>query len=198
MGEALITDWISAVANGGIAISAVIAAYQGVKSLKSWREESVGNRRMDLAEGALSTFLEVLDALKSIRLGFTYAEKRQAPEGESDTQKSAKDAGYSILEGFYRHSELFSKFNVQSYRVRALFGPDFYAPYDEIRKSMAQIRSAAIMLMRTPYNGYNDRNLEERLYDRIWDHDSDDPSSIERKIERSVAGFEALIKPHLK
>ena len=57
----LTPDWVSAIANVLTALSAAVAAGFGVRSLNAWRRETIGRRKVEVAEETLTSFYRVRD-----------------------------------------------------------------------------------------------------------------------------------------
>jgi hypothetical protein len=103
-----------------------------------------------------------------------------------------------VFKRLQEHQDLFSKFYVTSLRIKAVFGPETYEPFAEVRKCFGEVRVAAMMLQRTPYEGYNDREFADKLERSVWNMESDDDEAIEKRIKIAVAKAEANFSKVLK
>lgn len=122
-----IPDWI-------VAGAAAAAAWQGVKSLQAWRKETVGKRRIELAEDSLSDFYEFEQIILAVRSPIATTDEFEGREGrdsEDEGERRQKDAYYPVLNRLIERSEFFSRMFSRQYRVRAVFGTEAYELYQE-------------------------------------------------------------------
>jgi hypothetical protein len=110
-------DWVSAIANVAIAITAGFAVYQGFKSLSTWRTETIGRRRIELAQEILTDFYQARDILHSVRhfIHFQHeAEDRPIEEDEDDKTRMFRDAAYIPIARLSDSAELFRRLTAAS------------------------------------------------------------------------------------
>ena len=187
---------IAAMSDLGVAGAAIFAAWQGVKSLKVWREEKLGIRRMELAEEALVQFYQIAHAFGSIRspMGDAAEHAEREPEDfETETQRHWRNVAFTTWERLKTHNEEFQNFYKTGLKLRAVFGAEIYESCEDLRKCYGRVRVASRMLFQIPPNGYNDADFHQRLEQDIWDMDREDEGSIESWVKLSVLNAERIL-----
>ncbi|WP_439601421.1 hypothetical protein [Devosia sp.] len=122
-----ITDWISALANLAIAVAACFAAWQGVKGLSTWRYETVGRRRVELAEDTLAAFYEAVALIERSRDEIMWSPlmmQRPGREQDTDEVKDRRDSYYVLHLATKDQREFFARFQARRFRVVAAFDRD--------------------------------------------------------------------------
>ncbi len=78
-------------------LTAIIAAYVGLKGLSRWRAETVGKRKSELAEHVLADFYQARDIYEWARFPGSFPGEgaaRPREEGESEDEGRRRDAYY--------------------------------------------------------------------------------------------------------
>jgi len=190
-------DWVSALANVGVAGAAIVAVRQGIEGLTAWRREAVGRRRIELAEEVLADFYEVRDVLRWVRSPAAYgheSEGRPGRDQESEHTRHHRDTFYVPLKRLTDHAEFFAKMDARRYRVAANFGKDAAEPYDEIREIRAKISISAQALMRLDPAIDDNRTAirREKLEEDVWEGNGADDvlaSTIDEIVRKVEARF---------
>ncbi len=123
---------------------------------------------------------------------------REPDSDESNIQKANRDLAFVTFNRMQEREALFEKVHACSLKVKVLFGEDAYNPFVEVRRCFGEVRVGARMLYRTPYGGYNDQSFVEKMEKRIWDHESDEPDSIEFKVRSAVKSIEERLSKELQ
>jgi hypothetical protein len=200
-------DVLGSVANTITAIAAAAAAWQAWKSLSSWRAETIGRRRLALAEEVLADFYEARDVFRWVRSPMGFAadyEQRPGRDEEPEDVRGHRDTYYAPIKRLSDHSEFFSKLQARKYRVIATFGKAAAKPYDDLQKIHSKIVVAARMLMNTrPDVSRNERDAEreERQLKIIWegysDPDEGDSDEIAEAIDQMVTDVERVFRAEI-
>lgn len=172
-------DWagigeaIKAVAPVFTAGAACVGAGIAYKGLQKWRHETVGRRRIELAEDVIADFYEAVDVFRWVRSPMAYAyetEARPGREQDAGAVQHHRDTFYVPLKRLSDHAEFFAKVRARRYRVMATFGPDAGRFYDEIHRIHSRIAISAQALMRLDPNDQTDRAFarQERLEQDVW------------------------------
>ena len=133
------------------ALAAVTAAIVAVLSYRKWKPESIGKRKIELAEEILADFYQAKDVIDWARLPSGWSsegEKRKRPEDESEEEGRARDAYYRTIHRLVSHAELFSRLQSRKYRAMAYFGNEAREPFEEMGDIHARIIAAASNLVR--------------------------------------------------
>jgi hypothetical protein len=202
-------DWINAVANVVLAGSAAVAAYFGTRGLSAWREQTIGQKRIDLAEDILARLYRARDIIDHARNGFVMtgdADERPNRDHESDSERHYKDQWFVPFKRLGDESVFFSEFNSLRYRAIALFGKEHARTFDDLRQIVLRISRAAKQLMfRYEWTGdkpWIDPNGDDSAYFEslkalVWStHNENDPISIE--INTIVAWAEQKLRPEIE
>ena len=202
MGWGSVSDWVTAIANAGLAGAAIFAARVGIQSLNAWQKETIGKRKAELAEQALVCIYEVRDVLKFVRIPATLSgegESRQSDEPESEKVSGAR-MSYSIpIARLQREKELFAKLQSLRYSFAALFGSSSAQAFDDIREIQIKIFTAASTLAMAPQigvTGQSDASITELRNPLGW-CSGERPDVIDKKIEGAVEALEAICRPIL-
>lgn len=178
-----------------------VAAIATLLGVNAWRRQTVGKRKMELAEQVLASFYEAADMLNWARSPFSSSSEgvtRQADEPEGEDLKRIRDSYYVPIERLRSKSELLSKLHAQRYSFRALFGRDANLPFDAFWKLQNDIAFSARTLIE--FAG-EDRDVRMENKDLIKQCKLDiygragDPISL--RIDETVALMEKLCKPIL-
>jgi hypothetical protein len=197
-----ITDWISGISNAVLAVVAVAAAIQGYKSLSAWRGETIGRKRIELAEQVLADFYEANDIIRWVRSPVAYSSEskdRPGRDEENESVRNHRDTFYVPLKRLSDHAEFFARLRARRYSVMATFGTDAAKCYDTLNEMKGRIEVSASELMRLRPNGKSRRNIarEERLEADVWNsHDENDP--INPKLEELIKSVESHFRQEIE
>lgn len=191
-------SWVSAIANLGVAVAAGFAARQGVRSLRAWRDETIGRRRIELAEEVIADFYEARDIIQWARAPFSFGsevEQRPGRDTEDPNERARKDTFYVPLKRLHDHSEFFSKVQARRYRVIAAFGSDAANPYNRLREIHAKIWTAGNLLMGMTRG--EDGQLWEDL-NRTVTTVADPKDPIGAQLDQLVVEVETRFRPEIE
>lgn len=163
----------------GAAVVGACVAYQG---LQKWRQETVGKRKMELAEDVLADFYEARDIINHARSPAAFGGEgstRPKREGEDDEDTRTRDAYYVAVERLFKRSEFFARLDARQYRFIAHFGKQAAAPYQQLREIRAAIIASAHTLIRmhknpTPSVQFNMKQWENTR----WASPDDDTTAM--------------------
>jgi hypothetical protein len=184
-------------------IATALVALVGVNE---WRRQTLGKRKIELAEQVLTSFYEAREAFVWIRSPGAFGgegETRQHQDGEEAEVRRLRNAYFVPIERMQKHSELFAKLQSQRYSFMTLFGLQTVEPFNELRMVQARISVSAQNLIRMAGNR-GARRSNAPLWDRcesdIWDgmyeaRDEQDP--IKQSIENAVSRVEGICRPVL-
>ena len=205
----LLRTWPTEMANSVLemlaSISVIVATWFG---LSTWRKETLGRRRMELAEDALAIFQEARDAIAYIRCSISWESEGQTRKplvGEKPEETAALNQAYVTVERYLRSADLFAKLVSMRHRFVAHFGKSAGTPFETLRDVLATIRTSAdgrarLYLQRVRGGaGWDPKTLSNCIQKEesvIWrSYGADD--EIDRKINEAVEAIERICAPHL-
>lgn len=184
-------DWLSSVSNLIVAAAAGLAAIQGTRSLSAWRSETLGRKKIELAEEVLADFYEARDIFRWIRSPSAYtSEIESRPErgvDEREDVKNHRDTFFVPLKRLSDHSDFFARLRARRYRIIASFGIEAAKPYEELHSVQVEVQVAARTLMRIGPKGR--RESTEKYEAIVWEgYPTGD--KISERIDALVASVE--------
>ncbi len=197
-------EYIGAFANSVTALAASFAAWHAWKSLSSWRDESVGRRKVELAEKVLSSFYQASDVISSIRSPFSRpnveSSDRYRDEDENDEDRRQLDNHYVPIARMNTHREFFGDLFALKYQMKAVFGPEVEEPFATLNAIIQEIRAAAAVQMRwVRRRGEPDQNLQDEWEKIIWEGyvETGEEDEIRARVQTAVDTIEKLCSPIL-
>lgn len=192
-----VPDWISAFANVGVAGAAIAAAFHAIRGIAAWKKETLGRRRMELAEEVLAEFYEAKDVLTWVRSPWSFpseAADRAGRDQEPEEERKLRDTYFAPISRIERKAEFFARLYARRYRVIATFGQESGQAYTDLHRVKAEIEAASVALMRAvgpARRGAEGRfaDLRERQEGIIW-AGAADPDLIAARIEALVVTAE--------
>lgn len=187
------------------AVTAVIGVLIAKRGLDRWHVETIGRRKAELAEQALTAFYEVRDVFIWVRSPGMFGgegERRKANTEESEKQRGERNLYFVPLERLTHEAELFAKIHALRYSYAAYFGKAALAPFQAIRMAQAEITSAAGVLIQITNeegstSGYGGRDSGADLRKVIWGS-GERPDKLDHAIDEAVQQIEELCRPVLE
>lgn len=147
-----IGEIIKAVAPVFTASAACFGAYIGYHGLTKWHTETVGKRRVELAESVLADIYEAKEIIEHARSpgGFSHegaTRPRSSWETEQDSMRL--DAYFRTHERLAEKNEFFARLGATRYRVMAVLGKEAAAPYEDLYRIRGQLITSVMMLIQT-------------------------------------------------
>ena len=197
--------------------SIIGAAGTAIWGINAWRRETVGRRKIELAEETLANFYEARRIMRSVRstAGFG-GEGQSRPREDDEDPDDARyfDGVYVPIERLQKHSEFFARIAASKYRFMALFGPTTATPFDELEAITNEIVGAADSLFRRRKSFQRRQNIQKQDHDRMrelesiiwWAGTDNDPlndrlegaiTSVEQTCQPILTGRVSLISQHL-
>jgi len=134
------------------ALAAVLGVLIAKAGLNTWRRETIGKRKAELAEAILSDFYEAYDIIADARFpsgadGEGEGKTRERAEDEAPEDSHDLDSYYRAIERLNRKSELFAQLHARRYRYQAMFGLATAHPFVELFKIREEIFFASRQLI---------------------------------------------------
>ena len=191
-----IPDWLQLLA-------VCITSYIAIRGIRAWETETVGRRKIELAETALTAFYEFKDVMVAIRSPGGYEQEsktRVRHPDETDEQARELDAYYRSLKRYTDSRELFSSLVALEYRFYSYFGEAGRKPFEKQKSVQRKVLSAARHLLRTSTPLSVDQLLESNramLQNVVWDQAGGENDEINDLIDEAILEIEKLCKPIL-
>lgn len=188
-----IVTWVAAKAPAITALAAGVGATVAVLGYRKWHPESVGKRKIELAEDILADFYRSQEVIRWARFPGGFAgegETRIAPANETPHEKELRDGIYRTIERLHAERELFTGLQAKKYRAMAYFDKHAAKPFDDIKRIHGDVVRAATMLLRHAGNELAPEKLQDEWETTIgWrgfsetDQLSNDLEAIVRDVE---------------
>lgn len=152
MGIDYILNWLVVKAPLFTAGAAVTGAVVAILGYRKWFQESVGKRKIELAEDVLADFYKAKEVIAWARFPGGYGSEggtRQAAEEENPQEKLMKDSYYRTIERLHGEIDLFNGLQSKKYRAMAYFGEEAGQPFQDLKGIHGRVMTAAGMLVRT-------------------------------------------------
>lgn len=188
--------------------SIIFAAATTIWGISAWRRETLGRRKIELAEETLSAFYQARDCIRQARAPLIMGgevKSRTPVEGETPEEKSRRDALFAPAERLMNQSEVFAELGASSYRLAALLGEEARRPVTEILRVRHRVFVAVSMLIgrdrdRAMHGPEDEDAGTKKLYQNLqkdigWASSKDDPLGDE--LDKAVADMEAICRPVL-
>ena len=194
---------VSAIAVGGAAVAAAIAAWEG---LRTWREETVGRRRAELAEEVLADFYRARDIISWVRHPYAYrieTDDSSLDEAEINEAAPQLDTLHVPLRRLREENEFFAGIRAKRYRFQSVFGHVTSQHFSALAGIIVRIEIAADSEIRNlrgkrfPYMSEEDsEKLTQENEAVIWSQRDGD--LITEQIDAIVSAVEAICRPAIE
>ena len=187
------------------AVAVVVTAYFASKSLNAWRRQSLGKRRIEVAEEMLVAAYRAQSAIEWIRNPGAFGDEGSSrPRGSSEPDEMTKlrDSYFVPLERIQKQNEELAQFSKVRVLAQVYFGPSAIKPIDEVMKSLRQVALSARMLISTMeqrrgFGGEKMARQTERWEGDIWGT-GDEKDEIANRVKIAMGEIEELCRSHLK
>jgi len=191
-------DLLLAVPGVVTALAAVVGVRIAGAGLNTWRRETIGKRKAELAEAVLADFYEARDIISAARSPGGFADEgrtRQRAENETEDDSRNLDSYFRTIERLNNKNEFFAQLHSSRYRFQAIFGKSSGVPFDEVFNIRNEVIIAGRMLMM--YDNAGDigtlpQNRPVWLAALGWDPTND---PITPRLDASVEAVEKTCRP---
>jgi hypothetical protein len=186
---------ISALRDLVVAGAAISTATVGWKALNKWRDETVGKRRLEVAEDTLSAFYQIQETIYDARAPLISAGEMVKEEGVPD--EVVGHTAYGPIRRLRQSFKHVRKLRTKRHRFAALFGREATNPWDEIEAVLNEINTASdmVLMMRHQDIPPNDPQAafvrdQQAILARGFGADSITP-----RVDAAVKEIEAICRP---
>jgi len=184
-------DWIEILARILEAFSIAVTAYFATRSLNAWRNETIGRRKLDLADAILVAGHNARDALAYIRRPIS-CEAEGTKRGRDATEEASvarlKDAYYVPYERVQKTADVFADLAKNKFLAETYFGRDVEEAIDVLLRVRNEVLSAADILMDDVGSGDTSNEMKEIRREaklKVYSRTKGDP--LRPKIDMAVA-----------
>lgn len=131
----------------GVAVSGAIV---GWKALTKWREETVGKRRLELAEDTLSSFYQIQEIISDARAPMIWAGEMVVEEGVPE--EVTRHYAYGPMRRLKHSMAVILDLRTKRHRFAAVFGPDKTKPWSDIERVLSAMDAASFTLLSTRHH----------------------------------------------
>jgi hypothetical protein len=181
-----------------------------VKGIDTWRDQTIGGKRIELAEDVLARFYRARDVIRQMRNPFVSqaeAITRTREEHESEEEAWALDNANVPFARFNRDREVFDELRALRYRFMAHHGKGAAKPFDDLYEIVSRIFAAANSLAHTHWRRRATLDLEpdarrrmdearEKAEAVFWWSGSDD--AIDKELDAIIERIEAICQPYIE
>ena len=159
----ILTSVAGAVTAGAVSYGAIVAS----KGINAWRRETLGKRKIEMAERAIHVFARARGAIREARNPYVPAgelvEVYRAFNDGKDPEDVSKFGGmehsyYAHILRLQRHHDTFMELESLAPLFMAYFGDDAEAWFEAIKKAYIKIGVTADILVRMARQGQLDRS----------------------------------------
>jgi hypothetical protein len=192
----------------------IVASGVAVSGIRAWRKETVGKRKIELAEETLEKFYAARDWIQFARHPYAPAgagQSRPQVEDEDPARTARANAFYVAAERLNQKAELFSRLSTLRYLMRVYFGDKADRPFSNIAAVRNEVVLASHSLAERALRGewgqlitgadgaVGRPRVEEELEQTIWGlWGEPDKDKITRKLNEAVEQIENICHPHLR
>jgi len=193
-------NYIPKVAPLVTAVAAIWGVIIATKGLYKWKSETVGKRKLELAEELIVAFFEIGDMLAGVRFPGSFANEGQTllrKEGETDDDYRARSVYYVAAERILSNANRFAELHAKKHLAIAYFGKSAAAPFDTILMAKNKILLASRNLSQTPEHLQEPASFWEKQREIIgWGMADNDVlgKDIEAAVEQAEQIFGAPLR----
>lgn len=199
---AWVADKVPAIITGAkdltLAGAAVCTTAFAWQALDKWRTETIGKRRLELAEDVLFGFYQVREIIQDARTALVDAREMVREEGVPDD--IARSAHYAPMRRLRNSFDKIVELRAQRHRFAAVFGIEATAPWNEIERVLSDMDAASDALLRNRHEHVPPTDPSAEFYHkqrRILARRSEgDP--ITPRLDAAVAQVEAVCAPLIR
>lgn len=189
---------ISAGKNLVLAGAAVCTTLFAWKALSKWREETIGKRRLEIAEETLASFYQVREVIHDARTAMIWADEMVKEEGVPDDVVT--HSAYGPMRRLRHSSDKIIDLRSKRHRFAAVFGIDRTKPWDTVEEVMNEMRAASDALLHVRHQDVRARDPDSAFYVEqrkvLARSGKDDP--IAARIDAAIAEIEAICTPLIR
>ena len=191
-------EWIST-------FSVVVASGAAIWGVVQWRRQMIAERRIQIAEEALSAFYEAQDIVRAARSPLSIGDEGRTWRGAEQAQDERPELGradgyFAPAERLFKEKEFFAKLRTLQYRFQAVFGPQTGQHFQTVWKVRTRIIISSETLAHTAYESIGgaepiDQDLRKTWEADIWCRNQDDEISV--TMNTVVEEMEEICRPEL-
>ncbi|MCJ2093118.1 hypothetical protein MKK67_11510 [Methylobacterium sp. J-072] len=178
-----------------VAGAAISTAIVGWKALGKWRDETLGKRRLELAEDILATFYQMHEIIRNARVRVIDA--REAVNEDGSPSEIAMNTYYAPIIRFHKSADKIAEFRTKRHRAAAVFGRQAVESWSAIERILTEIDIACGVLLALESDKLHphDKNADFYVEQRRIAFQCIDDDPIEPRIVSAIQTIEAICRP---
>ena len=201
-----ITEWISAIKEIIIGLSAVLATIFAYIGLNTWRKELKGKAEYQLAKDVLKSVYKVRDAFHHVRnpaiFAYEYPEEMRDYSGNLKPEKDYEGLHYVYEKRWEKMNEAFKELEEHHLNAQVEWGPEFQNVIINLRSCRAELLVEIQRMLdekKNPRRVIRDEESMEKTFSILYDRGSNkDFEKFTPKINAAVQESEVWLRPHIK
>ncbi len=201
-----INEWISAIKDvivGLSAISATIFAYIG---LNTWRKELKGKAEYQLAKDVLKSVYRVREAFKHVRnpaiFAYEYPEEMRDYSGHLKRERDYEGTVYVYEKRWEKMTEAFKELEEHHLDAQVEWGAEFQNIIVKLRTCRAELLVEIQRMLdekKNPQRVMRDKSAMEKAFSILYDHGGNSEfDKFTPQVDAAVKEFEVWLRPHIK
>jgi len=196
-------DWLSAVRELAVALSALTAAIVAIVGVNTWRAQLSGQNEYDVGLRVLQAAFKVRDAVLVVRQPFMSSGEQAAAvvetsldlESVEETERSRRMMAAAYEVRWRGITEGMSELDVARVEAEAVWGSGAAESFRPLRKCIGRLRWAIEVELSDKRKLTDDlwREVNETAYG-----DGTETDAFFAEVQRAVAEIEGLVRPRLK
>ncbi|ACM34762.1 hypothetical protein Dtpsy_3333 [[Acidovorax] ebreus TPSY] len=189
-----------------LTITALVAAYVGLKGLSTWRRQLKGNTEYALAKNVLTCLYELRGAIGVARNPFaSYSAEPDLPAEKLESMDARQKEWYAYAQMYEKRwapvVAAKSKLDVFLFEVEAVWGRGKLAEFTPLNEAVAELNWAIQDHLedRDPRRGRQALDSEERKKQRavLFRRGMKTKDEYNENFEQAISKIEAVLKPHV-
>lgn len=201
-----ITEWISAIKEIIIGLSAVLATIFAYIGLNTWRKELKGKAEYQLAKDVLKSVYKVRDAFRHVRnpaiFSYEYPEEMRDYSGNLKPEKDYEGTLYVYEKRWEKMNEAFKELEEHHLNAQVEWGSEFQNVIINLRSCRAELLVEIQRMLdekKNPRRVIRDEESTEKTFSILYDRGSNKEfEKFTPKINDAVQEFEVWLRPYIK
>jgi hypothetical protein len=192
-------EWWKGVCAMAQSVSVAVGMVVGLLGINAWRRQTIGKRKMELAEQVVGGVYQARDVFDWVRTRVIFrgeGASRPAMDGETERQKRQRDLYFVPIERLHNEKELFARLQAQRYLFTSYFGKDSAKAFELLDHVRLQITHAASVLIEMTGEDANEPN--EKLRNILGWGPRERPDELDQKIADAVTMIEKVCQQILE
>jgi len=204
----MITDealaWVAIVKDAVLSVSAIVAAYVGVRGLGAWRRQLRGNTEYQLAKIMLTSVYELREAIAIVRNPLMhYSRVPDLPQEKLKEMPQREREWHALAQAYQRRWELIpaakAKLDANLLEAEVIWGPDIWTKVTPLNRLIGELLIAVQdhLDARNPNGRYESPGPEliKKRHETLYAIGESDP--FKERLDEVICSVENELRPHI-